>query len=214
MKKTIHILTTVAIIIELSGRGAGTWNTECGGWDKNTMSSEYSRTRGVVNKRGRGKARGGVVNRRGWRRERLSPLFPQGKSAGTGVGVSARIYDSNSLGDRVREGPGSKCRHAVTVQGISARIHVANSHGDRQWRKQLLRMFGPELIRINSGWTWTPWKRKPRVLRFETWWSIVQPFFWNGTKNMPRFVFRTCFGMIISVRARGHCESSRRSARR
>jgi len=40
------------------------------------------------------------------------------------------------------------------------------------------------------------------------------PFFWNGTKNMSRFVFLTCFGMIISVRARGHCESSRRSARR
>ena len=40
------------------------------------------------------------------------------------------------------------------------------------------------------------------------------PFFWNGTRNMSRFVFLTCFGMIISVRARGHCESSRRSARR
>jgi len=39
-------------------------------------------------------------------------------------------------------------------------------------------------------------------------------FFWNGTKNMSKFVFRTCFRMIISGRARGHCESSRRSARR
>jgi len=53
------------------------------------------------------------------------------KSAETGVGISARICDSNSLGDRAREGPGSERRHAGTVEGISARIHVANSHGDR-----------------------------------------------------------------------------------
>jgi len=54
-----------------------------------------------------------------------------GLSAGTGVGVSARIYDSNSLGDMPREGCGSERRHAGTVEGISARIHVANSYGDR-----------------------------------------------------------------------------------
>jgi len=53
------------------------------------------------------------------------------KSAETGMGVSARIYDSNSIGDKAREGPGSERRHAGTVEGISARIHVANSHGDR-----------------------------------------------------------------------------------
>jgi len=53
------------------------------------------------------------------------------KSVGTGVGVSARIYDSNSLRDRAREGSGSERRHAGTVEGMSARIHVANSHGDR-----------------------------------------------------------------------------------
>jgi len=46
------------------------------------------------------------------------------------VGVSARIYDSNSLGDRAREGRGSECRHAGTGEEISACIHVANSHGD------------------------------------------------------------------------------------
>ena len=33
--------------------------------DKNTMSSEQSRTRGIVNKMGWGKARSGVVSRRG-----------------------------------------------------------------------------------------------------------------------------------------------------
>jgi len=33
-------------------------------------------------------------------------------------------------------------------------------------------------------------------------------------QNMSRFVFRTCLDMIISVRARGHCESSHRSVRR
>jgi len=52
--------------------------------------------------------------------------------AGTLVGVSAHMYnDSNSLGDRAKEGRGSERRHAGTEEGISARIHVANSHGDR-----------------------------------------------------------------------------------
>jgi len=39
--------------------------------------------------------------------------------------------DSNSLGDRAKEGRGSKRRHAGTGEGISARIHVANSQRDR-----------------------------------------------------------------------------------
>jgi len=39
--------------------------------------------------------------------------------------------DPNSLGDGVKEGRGSKGRHAGTGEGISARIHVANSHADR-----------------------------------------------------------------------------------
>jgi len=48
------------------------------------------------------------------------------------VGVSARMYnDSNSLGDRAKEGRGSERRHEGIKEGISARIHVANSHGDR-----------------------------------------------------------------------------------
>jgi len=46
-------------------------------------------------------------------------------------GVSARIYDSNSLGDRAKEGRGSERRHVGTGEGISACIHVATSHGDR-----------------------------------------------------------------------------------
>jgi len=54
------------------------------------------------------------------------------KPAGTWVGVSARMYnESNSLGDRAKEGRGSEGRHAGTGEGISARIHVANSHADR-----------------------------------------------------------------------------------
>jgi len=47
------------------------------------------------------------------------------------VGISARIYDSNSLGDKAGEGPGSERRHAGTVEGIIARIHVVKLHGDR-----------------------------------------------------------------------------------
>jgi len=39
--------------------------------------------------------------------------------------------DSNSLGDRAKEGRGSKRRHARTGEGISARTHVENSHGDK-----------------------------------------------------------------------------------
>jgi len=54
------------------------------------------------------------------------------KPAGTWVGVSARMYnDSNSLGDRAKEGRGSERRYAGTGEGISARIHVANSNADR-----------------------------------------------------------------------------------
>ena len=42
------------------------------------------------------------------------------------MGVSACMYnDSNSLGDRAKEGRGSKGRHAGTGEGISAYIHVA-----------------------------------------------------------------------------------------
>ena len=52
--------------------------------------------------------------------------------AGKWVGVRARMYnDSNSLGDRAKEGRGSERKHAGTGEGISARIHVANSHGER-----------------------------------------------------------------------------------
>ena len=39
--------------------------------------------------------------------------------------------DSNSLGDRAKEGRGVKGRHAGFGEGISACIHVANSHADR-----------------------------------------------------------------------------------
>ena len=54
------------------------------------------------------------------------------KHAGTGVGVSARIYnDSNSLGDRAKEGRGSERRHEEIEEGISACIHVSNSQADR-----------------------------------------------------------------------------------
>ena len=54
------------------------------------------------------------------------------KPAGKYIGVSARMYyDSNSLGDRAKEGRGSEGRHAGTGEGISARKHVANSHADR-----------------------------------------------------------------------------------
>jgi len=53
------------------------------------------------------------------------------KSTETGVGVSARINDSNSLGDRARDHPGSERRLTGTVEEISACIHVTNSHGDR-----------------------------------------------------------------------------------
>ena len=48
------------------------------------------------------------------------------------MGVIARMYnDSNSLGDRAKEGRGSEDRHARTGEGISACIHVSNSQADR-----------------------------------------------------------------------------------
>ena len=41
------------------------------------------------------------------------------------------MNDSNSLGDKAKEGRRSKGRHAETREGISARIHVATSHEER-----------------------------------------------------------------------------------
>jgi len=105
------------------------------------MSSEYSRTRRVVNKRGRestGRGRQQEGTAKNTSREPVMGriVCPGRKSdclmsAETGVGVSARIHDSNSLGDRAREGPGSKRMHTGSVEGISAHIHVANSHGNK-----------------------------------------------------------------------------------
>ena len=44
------------------------------------------------------------------------------KPAGTWVEISARMFnDSNSLGDRAKEGRGSEGRQAGTGEGISAR---------------------------------------------------------------------------------------------
>jgi len=109
------------------------------------MSSEYSRTRGAVNKRGRGKARGGVVNRRSRRKARaVSPVMGKIgcpgcesdclKSAETGVGVSARTYDSNSLGDRTSRCPLSykPCEHRKTESSLilSCGVHRAYSQVD------------------------------------------------------------------------------------
>ena len=54
--------------------------------------------------------------------------------AGTGMGFSARIYDSNSLGDRAKEGRRSERRQAGIGEEIIACMHVANSHGDWQGR--------------------------------------------------------------------------------
>jgi len=94
------------------------------------MSLEYSITRVVGNRRGQRKTRVlspvmGQAGCPGWEPDCLKP-------AGTWVGVSARMYnDSNSLGDRAKEGRGSEGRHAGTGEGISAHIHVANSHTDR-----------------------------------------------------------------------------------
>jgi len=98
--------------------------------EQNTTSSEYSITHGVGNSRGRQKTR--VV----------SPVIGQAGCPGrepdcrnpaeTWVGVSTRMYnDPNSLGDRAKEGRGSKGRHWGTGEGVSAYIHVANSHTDR-----------------------------------------------------------------------------------
>jgi len=89
INKTIHTLTTITIIIELSGRGACRWYERCGGWNKNATSSEYFITRGVD-----------TDNRRRQRKTRVvSLVMGQAgcpgrepdclKPSGTWVGVSA-----------------------------------------------------------------------------------------------------------------------------
>jgi len=94
------------------------------------MSSEYSIRRGVGNRRGRRKTRvvSPVIGQAGCPGREPDCLKP----AGTWVGISALMYnDSNSLGDRAKEGRGSEGRHAGTGEAVSARIHVTNSHEDR-----------------------------------------------------------------------------------
>ena len=61
---------------------------------------------------------------------------------------------------------------------------------------------------------YNPRLRKQRICMESTLLLICETITLFGTRHMSRFVFRTCFGSIISVRARGHCESSRRSTRR
>jgi len=98
----------------------------------------------------------------GWEPDCLKP-------AGTGGGVSARVYDSNSLGDRAREGRGSERRHAETVEGISARIHAVNSQGTAQ-------------IRWERGMTpacwWRPASSSRRQSRWVSEWVCVSR--WRG----------------------------------
>jgi len=119
VNKTIHALTTITTIIELSGRGEGRWYNRLGGWNKNTTvtSSEYSITRRFNN------IRAGCP---GWEPDTLRP-------AGTeeGIGLSAYIHVAISHGDRAKEDCRSDRRHTGTVEGIGVRLHVANSHGDR-----------------------------------------------------------------------------------
>jgi len=110
------------------------------------VGQEHDVIRIVQNARGRQQDGTGASTGRGSQQKGMGestggdPIYGQGclyrpgarLSAGTGVGVSARMYnDSNSLGDRAKEGRGSERRHAGTGVGISACIHVANSHGDR-----------------------------------------------------------------------------------
>ena len=94
------------------------------------MSSEYSITRGVGNRRGRRKIRvvSSVMSQAGCPGREPDILKP----AGTWVAVSARMYnDLNSLGDKAKEGRRSERRHAGIGEGNSARMHLANSHGGR-----------------------------------------------------------------------------------
>jgi len=90
------------------------------------MPSEYIRTRGVVNKRGRGKARGGVVNRRGRRKVRVvtalvSPVMgragcpgreqdclkPTGAGVGLALAYTIRIHSETGPGRVVESSAGT-----------------------------------------------------------------------------------------------------------
>jgi len=111
------------------------------------VGQEHNVIRIVQNVQGRQQDGTGESTGRGSQREGMGesmggePIYGQGclsrpgarlsKACGDRGGSCARIYDSNSIGDRAKEGRGSERRHAGTGEGISACIHVANSHGDR-----------------------------------------------------------------------------------
>jgi len=119
--------------------------------------------------------------------------------------------DSDSLGDRAKEGRGRERREGGTGEGISARIHVANSHGDRaeegrrrdrKHRRNLLwerdescMSVGASIASLsriegfNRGWKSTVIKKK---LRRERTASVgVTPL--NCThRRYPNGIFATC----------------------
>ena len=111
---------------------------------------------------GTGESTGGIVNRRGRGKARVvSPFMGRDvcpgrepdclKPAGTGVGVSSCIYDSNSLGDRAKEGRGSERRHAGTGEGTLA--YMWQIHMETEPRRVAEAIAGTAQIRCGRGLT-------------------------------------------------------------
>ena len=73
------------------------------------------------------------------------------KPAGTGVGVSSCIYDSNSLGDRAKEGRGSERRHAGTGEGTL--VYMWQIHMETEPRRVAEAIAGTAQIRCGRGLT-------------------------------------------------------------
>ena len=70
----------------------------------------------------------------------------------------------------------------------------------------------PRLTLYPSGWTWTL-EKEINVIIDSKGGDQFSNLFLNWYKKHARFILRTCSSMVIDVRARGHCESSCRSAR-
>jgi len=125
MNKTAHTITTAAIVIELSGKGAGRWYRICCWENTIKTSSEYFIMRGLGSNR---KPRVVICWMLSGRKRRIAREACRADSpswkpccvgpVGTGEGISARIHAANSQGDRAEEGRRSDRRHNPNSLGV------------------------------------------------------------------------------------------------
>ena len=137
------------------------------------------------------------------KRRALNTRLSSGTSAGT-FAVSAGPYRNQAEAGTKNESD----TFFVPVQKKGWKIHPHVSI--LRSREFLFQGVGPPLLRVDLN----PSKKKFTRFQVQNVKIDFRTLFLIGYKILVWFVFRTCFACAISVRPRGTCESSHRSARR